>query len=141
MDILFVNVLEHRTSPEALCDLALIRTVLDFFETIDPRREQVASYHVVKALCEVASSVVADGSPGSSTGEVMTTGCPSVFSPAGVGVPVDPGLTMSSEVDMGGWYWGNISFTGHDWLSSGFLQMTDMNMPTNPTYSGPVVGS
>ncbi|KAF6821762.1 fungal specific transcription factor [Colletotrichum plurivorum] len=139
VDILFVNILENRTSPEAHCDLALLRTVLDYFETLDPRREQVASYHVVKALCEVASSVVVDGSPGSSTGEAMTPECASVFGSMGVSVPTDPSSVMSPELDMGG-YWGNISFSGHDWLSSGFLQTTDMNVPMGSTYTGPVVG-
>ncbi|KAF6807482.1 fungal specific transcription factor [Colletotrichum sojae] len=140
VDILFVNILENRTSPEAHCDLALLRTVLDYFETLDPRREQVASYHVVKALCEVASSVVADGSPGSSTGDAMTPECASVLSSMGVSVPTDPSSSVvSPELDMGG-YWGNISFSGHDWLSSGFLQMTDMNIPMGSAYTGPVVG-
>ncbi|KAI8181028.1 hypothetical protein K4K51_002127 [Colletotrichum sp. SAR 10_75] len=60
VDILFVNILQNKTSPRARRDLDLIRTVLTFFEKFDPDHEKVVSYQIISVIADVAASVLAN---------------------------------------------------------------------------------
>ncbi|GJC98193.1 fungal specific transcription factor [Colletotrichum higginsianum] len=122
VDILFVNILEHKTSPQSLQDLGLIRLVLSFFERYDADHQRVASYHIIRALYDVASSVTSNA----------TTPLPALPPMMGTDALADsmPMLSMSasaSDLDMAGWE--EVSLGGHDWLSAGFLQMADWGLP------------
>ncbi|WQF88904.1 hypothetical protein CDEST_13918 [Colletotrichum destructivum] len=123
VDILFVNILEHKTSPQSLQDLDLIRLVLSFFERYDADHQRVASYHIIRALYDVASSVTANATP-----------LPALPPMVGTDALADsmPMLSMSasasaSDLNMAGWE--EVSLGGHDWLSAGFLQMADWGLP------------
>ncbi|OHW91060.1 fungal specific transcription factor [Colletotrichum incanum] len=131
VDILFVNILENKTSTQSLQDLELIKMVLSFFETYDMNHQRVASYHIIQALYEVASSVVGEGQSG--LAEILTL---PELPGSGPGMSIDgssdlvdsmPTLSMS-DIDLGGWE--EISLGSHDWLSAGFLQMADWSLPT-----------
>ncbi|KAL0942304.1 fungal specific transcription factor [Colletotrichum truncatum] len=137
IDILFVNILEHKTSATSLHDLELIRMVLNFFESYDPNHQNVAVYHIVKALYEVASSVVLGPSGAYSQGSspaTTTISCPQALA-AEIGLNSDTGTAPAtlpiSMLDVGG-EWANLSLGGHDWLSAGYLQMRDWSLPLNP---------
>ncbi|KAK6216594.1 fungal specific transcription factor [Colletotrichum tabaci] len=121
VDILFVNILEHKTSPQSLQDLDLIRLVLSFFERYDADHLRVASYHIIRALYDVASSVTANATP--------LPALPPMIDALADSMPM---LSMSasasaSDLDMAGWE--EVSLGGHDWLSAGFLQMADWGLP------------
>ncbi|KAL0935185.1 fungal specific transcription factor [Colletotrichum truncatum] len=60
VDLLFVNILQNKTSPRARRDLELIRTVLSFFETYDPSHRTVISYQIISVIADVAASVLAN---------------------------------------------------------------------------------
>lgn len=60
VDILFVNILQHKTSPRARRDLDLIRTVISFFEKYDPDHQLIVSYQIIKIIADVAASVLAN---------------------------------------------------------------------------------
>ncbi|OLN81775.1 putative transcriptional regulatory protein C11D3.07c 2, partial [Colletotrichum chlorophyti] len=60
VDILFVNILQNKSSPRARRDLELIRTVISFFEKYDPYHRSVISYHIIKIIADVAASVLAN---------------------------------------------------------------------------------
>ncbi|WYZ41778.1 hypothetical protein EsH8_V_000673 [Colletotrichum jinshuiense] len=114
VDILFVNILENKSSVQSVRDLELIAMVLSFFERYDANHQSVASYHIIRALYGVASSAVAQ-SPSDAGG--------------GGGGVADPVPTLSlSDLELGGWE--EISLGSHEWLSAGFLQMTDWRLPT-----------
>ncbi|TEA18686.1 Fusaridione A cluster transcription factor fsdR [Colletotrichum sidae] len=125
VDILFVNILEHRSAPQSAQDLELIRTVLAFFERYDANHQRVPSYHIIKALCEVASSVVLgapavtpEPAPPSTFQRQPAVAEPGMGGFAAPSIVPLPGLNI--DID-----WGSVSLGGHDWLSAGFLQMTD----------------
>ncbi|KAK2029948.1 hypothetical protein LX32DRAFT_342461 [Colletotrichum zoysiae] len=60
VDILFVNIIQNKTNPRAHRDLDLIRNVISFFEKYDPMHKSVVSYHIIKAIADVAASVLAN---------------------------------------------------------------------------------
>ncbi|GKT49090.1 fusaridione A cluster transcription factor fsdR [Colletotrichum spaethianum] len=132
VDILFVNILENKTSAQSLQDLELIKMVLKFFEGYDMNHQRVASYHIIKALYEVASSVVGGARPGLTDAATLPE-LPRSSVGMSVGGSSDlvdsmPTLSMS-DIDLDGWE--EISLGSHDWLSAGFLQMADWGPPMN----------
>uniref|UniRef100_L2FKL4 Fungal specific transcription factor n=1 Tax=Colletotrichum fructicola (strain Nara gc5) TaxID=1213859 RepID=L2FKL4_COLFN len=133
VDILFVNIIENKTSTTALQDLELIKMVINFFESYDPNYQTVASYHIIKVLYEVASSVVLGCPPGpcSQMPATTTIPCPQILATdatSSLGIPSTSSPRVPPGLEFGG-DWGNISLGGHDWFSAGFLQMADWGLP------------
>ncbi|KAF9882254.1 fungal specific transcription factor [Colletotrichum karsti] len=140
VDILFVNILENRTQCSALQDLELIKMILEFFESYDANHQKVASYHIIKVLYEVASSVVVGLAEACTLAPPTTTTAPIPYpqplgteTAGGIGVPPTTTTSplMMSGLEFGG-DWGNISLGGHDWMTAGFLQMAEWGLPVNP---------
>ncbi|KAL3295699.1 fungal specific transcription factor [Colletotrichum asianum] len=133
VDILFVNIIENKTSTTALQDLELIKMVINFFESYDLNYQTVASYHIIKVLYEVASSVVLGCPPGPCSQISATTSipCPQLLATdatSSLGIPSTSSPRVPPGLEFGG-DWGNISLGGHDWFSAGFLQMADWGLP------------
>lgn len=129
VDILFINIIENKTSVVAGPDIELIKLVLSFYERYDVNHKNIASYYIIKALYEVAVSVILDPQnshqdPLQSTLNEMTLDTGGSNEAAEyLPVPV-PGAT---EQDI----WEGISHTSHNWLSAGVLQMVDWSLPPN----------
>ncbi|KAL0934955.1 fungal specific transcription factor [Colletotrichum truncatum] len=137
VDILFVNIIENRTSVTAIDDLELIEMVVRFFESHDPSHKNVASYHIILTLYEVASSVVLQ-TTSKPLGQRLPTTATTVSSSLYTNTVDNGNLAMESvlppsllppeDPTQGR---GNISIAPHDWFSTGFLQMTDWEFPAS----------
>lgn len=130
VDILFINIIENKTSAVAGQDIELIKLVLSFYERYDVNHQNIASYYIMKALYEVAVSVILNPqnslqNPVGSTINVLNLG---MERPNEVveNLTVLHGLG-AIEPDN----WEGISHTSHNWLSAGVLQMVDWGLPPN----------
>lgn len=128
VDILFINIIENKTSAVAGQDIELIKLVLSFYERYDVNHQNIASYYIIKALYEVAVSVILDPQnplqdPAGSALNVLTLGTGGANEAAAY-LPNIP-LHGATEPDN----WEGISHTSHNWLSAGVLQMADWGLP------------
>ncbi|KAL1858277.1 hypothetical protein Daus18300_010023 [Diaporthe australafricana] len=123
VDILFINIIENKTSPVAGQDIELIKLVLSFYERYDVNHKNIASYYIIKALYEVALSVIQDPLGPALNVLNLGIGRPSAGAEFLAVLPV-PGAT---DLDN----WEGISHTSHNWLSAGVLQMVDWSLPPN----------
>lgn len=130
MDILFINIIENKNSVDAGPDIELIKLVLSFYERYDVNHKNIASYYIIKALYEVAVSVILDPQnshqdslPSALNVMALETGG---SSEAAEYLPVLP-IPGGTEQDI----WEGISHTSHNWLSAGVLQMVDWSLPPN----------
>ncbi|KAF2019984.1 hypothetical protein BU24DRAFT_419584 [Aaosphaeria arxii CBS 175.79] len=57
-DILFISIIQNKTTKRAHDDLQLIKSIVSFFETYDSNHQNVFSYHIISALATVASRVL-----------------------------------------------------------------------------------
>lgn len=128
VDILFINIIENKTSAIAGQDIELIKLVLSFYERYDPNHKNITSYYIIKALYEVAVSVILDPQnsaqdPLGSALDVLTLGMgrPSAVTEY---LPVCP---VHGATEQGNWE--DISHTSHNWLSAGVFQMVDWSLP------------
>ncbi|GAB1209742.1 hypothetical protein APSETT445_008523 [Aspergillus pseudonomiae] len=68
VDILLINILENKTSPQAREDLHLLGTVIRFFEKHDPNCETAVPYHVSRLYYQVALRAINNAAASQSTG-------------------------------------------------------------------------
>lgn len=128
VDILFINIVENKTSAVAGQDIELIKLVISFYERYDVNHPRIASYYIIKALYEVAMSVIMDtrNTPqeplGTAFGDLNLT----MERPNGITeyLPVLPVLGTTEQDN-----WEGISHSSHNWLSAGVLQMVDWSLP------------
>lgn len=130
VDILFINIIENKISAIAGQDIELIKLVLSFYERYDVNHKNVASYYIIKALYDVAVSVVLDPQ------NIFQDPLGVAFNGLTVAMerpneitenfPVQP-VQGATERDN----WDGISHGSHNWLSAGVLQMVDWNLPPN----------
>ncbi|KAJ0279686.1 hypothetical protein CBS470a_009133 [Colletotrichum nupharicola] len=135
VDILFINIIENKTSATAAQDIELIKLVLSCYERYDVNHQKIASYHIIKALYEVAVSVVVD--PPNAVQEPLGTAL------NGLSLTMDKGngneefvpvLPVPEAIDQDNWE--GISHGSHNWLSAGFLQIVDWNLPPDSMING-----
>ncbi|KAE9569698.1 hypothetical protein CGMCC3_g14192 [Colletotrichum fructicola] len=135
VDILFINIIENKTSATAAQDIELIKLVLSFYERYDVNHQKIASYHIIKALYEVAVSVVVD--PPNAVQEPLGTAL------NGLSLTIDKGngneefvpvLPVPEAIDQDNWE--GISHGSHNWLSAGFLQIVDWSLPPDSMIDG-----
>ncbi|KAF4919039.1 putative transcriptional regulatory protein [Colletotrichum viniferum] len=116
-------------------DIELIKLVLSFYERYDVNHQKIASYHIIKALYEVAVSVVVD--PPNAVQEPLGTAL------NGLSLTMDkrngneefvPVLPVPEAIDQDNWE--GISHGSHNWLSAGFLQIVDWNLPPDSMIDG-----
>lgn len=97
--------------------------------------QKIASYHIIKALYEVAVSVVVD--PPNAVQEPLATAL------NGLSLTMDkrngneefvPVLPVPEAIDHDNWE--GISHGSHNWLSAGFLQIVDWNLPPDSMIDG-----
>lgn len=128
VDILFINIIENKTSAIAGQDIELIKLVLSFYERYDVSHKNITSYYIIKALYEVAVSVILD--PQNSLQDPLGPAL-NVLT-LGVGRPNEatgylPVLSVPGAAEQDNWE--GISHTSHNWLSAGVLQMVDWSLP------------
>ncbi|RDL31155.1 uncharacterized protein BP5553_09944 [Venustampulla echinocandica] len=68
VDVLFMNILQNKTSPQVVKDLKLLQRIVEFYEKSDPNRSSSTAYQVTKSMYIVASRAV-----NKSQGEVLTS--------------------------------------------------------------------
>ncbi|WAO97291.1 Fungal specific transcription factor [Fusarium falciforme] len=61
VDILFISILQNKTTQRAFQDLQLINNIVSFFERYDPNHQSVFSYYIIKALATIASRALQNG--------------------------------------------------------------------------------
>ncbi|CAH0025677.1 unnamed protein product [Clonostachys rhizophaga] len=61
VDILFISILQNKTTQRASQDLQLINNIVSLFERYDPNHQSAFSYHIIKALATVASRALQNG--------------------------------------------------------------------------------
>lgn len=130
VDILFINIIENKTSAIAGQDIELIKLVLSFYERYDVNHKNITSYYIIKALYDVAVSVILDPQnsvqdPLGSALDVLTLGVGRSNEVPGY-LPV---LPVAGAVEQDNWE--GISHNSHNWLSAGVLQMVDWSLPPN----------
>ncbi|KAH8669620.1 hypothetical protein BGZ60DRAFT_528097 [Tricladium varicosporioides] len=69
VDILFMNILQNKSSPRILKDLAMLEKIVSFYECYDPDRDSSSAYKMTKLLYVVASNAV-----NKAQGKVITNG-------------------------------------------------------------------
>ncbi|TDZ66105.1 Fusaridione A cluster transcription factor fsdR [Colletotrichum trifolii] len=133
VDILFVNILQNKTSARARRDLDLIRTVISFFEKYDPGHQAVISYQLIKVIADVAASVLANTPTLPPHMLPITTSRPGPMQapppPAAVGVsPTSMVMTPGSQM---GFPSRNGSINGNGDVLGGLnsLSMSDAQQP------------
>lgn len=128
VDILFINIIENKTCAIVGQDIELIKLVLSFYERYDVNHKNIASYYIIKALYDVAVSVVLDPQ------NIFQDSLGAAFNGLTVAMerpieiaddsPVLPAPGATERYSLEG-----ISHGSHNWLSAGVLQMVDWNIP------------
>ncbi|OGM48060.1 hypothetical protein ABOM_002887 [Aspergillus bombycis] len=67
VDILLINILENKTTPQAREDLNLLGTVIRFFEKHDPNYESAVPYHISRLYYQVALRAINNATASQST--------------------------------------------------------------------------
>ncbi|KAH0430692.1 hypothetical protein CcaCcLH18_07607 [Colletotrichum camelliae] len=135
VDILFINIIENKSSATAAQDIELIKLVLSFYERYDVSHQKIASYHIIKALYEVAVSVVVD--PPNTVQEPLgaaLNGLSLTMDKRNGNEELVPVLPVPEAIDQDNWE--GISHGSHNWLSAGFLQIVDWNLPPDSMMDG-----
>ncbi|KAJ0123628.1 Fusaridione A cluster transcription factor fsdR [Diaporthe amygdali] len=130
VDILFINIIENKTSAIATQDIELIKLVLSFYERYDVNHQKIASYHIIKALHEVGLSVVVD--PTNTLQDPLgaaLNGLNLTMERPNVNAEYVPVLPVPDVIEQDNWE--GISHGSHNWLSAGVLQMVDWGLPPN----------
>ncbi|KAH7140222.1 hypothetical protein B0J13DRAFT_62510 [Dactylonectria estremocensis] len=58
VDVIFLNIIQNKESPDVLADLHMLRSFLTFFERYDSNRDKARGYLMVRALHGVASRAI-----------------------------------------------------------------------------------
>ncbi|KAE8158010.1 hypothetical protein BDV40DRAFT_292195 [Aspergillus tamarii] len=141
VDILLINILENKTTPQAREDLDLLGTVIRFFEKHDPNYESAVPYHIARLYYQVALRAVNNTTAASQstrqespTGTLTTTqdnGHSSNFPYYSHGDTMDPGTATPASGSNGSpnpqlYSWGmQLSFLPELWQDPHLAMLDD----------------